>query len=602
MNRKNDACAYNLAMKNIDFEKLFLSLEAEASFVRYDFQISEAMNKLLELHKDTLSPNQTKKLEWEFLLFRLMTKNIFSSDGLKSDRFVPVVTFTDGRIFPNPNSFPEEAIFYFEERIKTSTNPIFRARYLDFLWEKSKSKNKYQFALQAIEQYLLTVDEYGNEDAIMERLDGLQRATELCLSLESKSKEKIQTSKVVARLTQEVDKMAHEKKYRWLIELFELVLALSPFITKDQIKNYLLLCDEAANHFCNDKSFHIQRSFLELKSKLAKCIGESTIKTEVDESIGRSFIDEAEAKSESGLVKVYFLQEAIDHYSKLGNMDMVKELTAQVKKATKDAIDNNEFKQFSSKVEIKPEDVKKMKERLGNGVQVAENMGVPVNFFPNWNHAVALTEKLAKEFVFQNIFPTVHYGQEYPIVRPQTPEEIQEDKVMTNFKIEAELDLQMLSGFLEELIADKQVVFDDFKKFFSKLDEIDHDTYESVLEGLESFFDGDHYRSVCILAPQLEDLLRRLLALFGGETTIPENGAFREKTLSSVLMELKPIITDPIYYYISWVMRDYRGFNLRNNVAHGFFKKKHGNVIYSTSLIHIFCLLIANTGISVNEK
>lgn len=589
-------------MKNIDFEKLVLNLEFEASSVRYDFQISEAINKLLELHKDALTPDQTKKLEWEFLLFRLMTKNIFSSDGLKSERFVPVATFTDGRIFPDPNSFPEESLSYFEERTKTSTNPIFKARYLDFLWEKSKSKTKYQFALQAIEQYLLTIDEYNNEDAIMERLDGLQRAAELCLSLESKSKEKIQTGKVAARLTQEIDKMASEKKYRWLIELFELVLAFSQLITKEQIKKYLFLCDEAANHFYNDKSFHIQRSFLEIKSKLAKTIGESSIKTEVDESIGKSFIDEAEAKSESGLVKVHFLQEAIDHYSKLGNTEKVKALTSEVKKATKDAIDHKEFVQFSSKVEIKPEDVKKMKDRLGTREQVPENMGVPVNFFPNWNHAIAQTEKLAKEFVFQNIFPTVHYGQEYPVGNPQTPEEIQEDKVMTNFKIEAELDLQMLSGFLAELIADKQLVIGDFKKLFSKLDEIDHDTYESVLEGLESFFDGDHYRSVCILAPQLEDLLRRLLALFGGETTIPENGAFREKTLSSVLMELKPIISDPIYYYISWVTRDYRGFNLRNNVAHGFFKKKHGNIIYSTSLIHIFCLLIANTGISVKEK
>ena len=172
---------------------------------------------------------------------------------------------------------------------------------------------------------------------------------------------------------------------------------------------------------------------------------------------------------------------------------------------------------------------------------------------------------------------------------------------MNNFKMEAELALQWLTGFLGELIKDKKVSFDDFKKFFSKIDIIDHDTHETVLEGLRSFFDGDHFRASCILAPQLEDFLRQLLAVFGGQTTIPEAGAFREKTLGSVLSDLKPTISEPVYYYISWVMKDYRGFNLRNNVAHGFFKKKHGTPLYSTALLHIFCLLIANTKMSIKE-
>jgi hypothetical protein len=96
--------------------------------------------------------------------------------------------------------------------------------------------------------------------------------------------------------------------------------------------------------------------------------------------------------------------------------------------------------------------------------------------------------------------------------------------------------------------------------------------------------------------------MRSLLAVFGGQTTIPEDGAFREKTLGSILLELKPTISEPLYYYISWVMQDYRGFNMRNEIAHGFFKKKHGTAIHSTALLHILCLLVANTHIAVKEK
>src|SRR3989304_6711887 len=161
-------------MKKAEFSQLISQVEEESAAVKYDFEIADAFRKLLEEKKDSLTPSQTKQLEWEFLLFRLMTKNRFENDGLKTERFKPMATFTNGSIFPDPNAFLPEALVYFEKRAEESKNPIFKARYLDFLWEKSKSKKKHLFAAQAVEQYLLTVDTYEQEDAIIERLDGLQ--------------------------------------------------------------------------------------------------------------------------------------------------------------------------------------------------------------------------------------------------------------------------------------------------------------------------------------------------------------------------------------------------------------------------------------------
>jgi hypothetical protein len=590
-------------MEKVEFEQLISQLETDTSSVKYDFQIADIINKLLDANQGKFTIEQEQQLKWELFLFRFMTKNSFENEGLKTERFTPMMELTNGVIFPNMSLFSDEAFQYFETRASSTTNPILKARYLDFLWEKSKSKKKHLFALEAVEQYLLTLDEYDDEDAVMEKLDGLQRATELCLVLESKSEDKPLTEKVVSKLNTKIAKESGDKKYRWLIEMFELVLALSSFYTKSQISSFMRLCDEAAEQYHQENNFHIQRHFLALKSKLAKLLKPAGVKEEVDEAIGQSYLDEAEAKAGSGLVKVHFLQEAIEHYSKLGNKGKVEELTAEVKKATQDAFDNHEFKEFSSTVQLKKEDVERMKASLGTGEQVPESMGIlSGTFFPNWNHAVQLTDKLSKKYVFQNLFPTVHYGQQYPVGRPQKPEEVQEDKVMQNFKMEAELALHWLTGFLDELIKEKKVTFDDFKKFFSKIDEIDHDTHETIIEGIKSYFEGDHFRACVILAPQLEDLMRSLLAVFGGQTTIPEDGAFREKTLGSILSELKPTISEPVYYYVSWVMQDYRGFNMRNEIAHGFFKKKHGTVIHSTALLHILCLLVANTHIAVKEK
>src|SRR3989304_7626124 len=161
-------------MIKTQYDQLISQIEQQSIAVKHDFEIADAFRKILEEKKDDLDPSQRTQLEWEFLLFRLMTKNRFENDGLKTERFKPMATFTNGSIFPDPNAFPPEALVYFEKRVDESQNPNFKARYLDFLWEKSKSKHKHLFAIDAIEQYLLTVDAYQHEDAIIERLDGLQ--------------------------------------------------------------------------------------------------------------------------------------------------------------------------------------------------------------------------------------------------------------------------------------------------------------------------------------------------------------------------------------------------------------------------------------------
>ena len=177
-------------MEKNKFDELLKQIDEQAFLVKYDFQIAESFNRLLDENAENLTSEQKQQIQWEILLYRLMTKNRFASDGLITERFVPVAKYTDGSIFPDPNSFNHPALDYFEGRAITSKNSILKARYFDFLWEKSKSKKKHLYAIEAIEQYILNVDAYRHEDAIIERLDGLQRATELCLILEGKKSNK----------------------------------------------------------------------------------------------------------------------------------------------------------------------------------------------------------------------------------------------------------------------------------------------------------------------------------------------------------------------------------------------------------------------------
>ncbi|MFH1895934.1 MAG: DUF4209 domain-containing protein [bacterium] len=590
-------------MQKTEFSQIISQIETQSNTVRYDFEIADIIRKVLEEKECDLTPKQKEQLGWEFLLFRLMTKNRFNNNGLKTERFTPMATFTNGSIFPDPDSFSPKSLEYFEKRAKESRNSILKARYFDFLWEKLKAKRKHLFAIKAIEQYLLCVNAYKNDDTIIEKLDCLQRATELSITLEGKKDEHPLTTNVVTKLTEQINRTIATENYRWLIEMFELVLALDNFFSKHQVEKYIAVCGVVISRYHSDKNFHLQRSFLNLRANLTKLLDPSAMKHRlVQDEIGQSFVDEAKAKSGSGLVSVHFLQEAVKQYSKLGNTQKVNSLIDEIKHATRQAINNREFKTISSTIKIDPKDFEYMKMSLGTREEVPEKMGTLPTFFPDWNHAVRLTEKLKKRHVLQYLVRTVHYSDRYPVSRPQTEKDIQEDHVMGNFKLEAELALNWLTGFLTELIKENKVTLQDFEKFLAKIKAIDEDTHETVLEGLKSYFKGDHFHATYVLTLQLEDFLRHLLTIFGGQTTRPEAGTFREKPLRSILTELKPYLSEPIYRYISWVMVDYRGFNLRNNVAHGFLKKRQSGPVYSTATLHIFCLLIANTKVSVNKK
>lgn len=58
----------------INVEELIANIEDASSDYKYDHQIADAFRKIIEDNKEKLTDEQHKYLQWEFLLFRLMTK------------------------------------------------------------------------------------------------------------------------------------------------------------------------------------------------------------------------------------------------------------------------------------------------------------------------------------------------------------------------------------------------------------------------------------------------------------------------------------------------------------------------------------------------
>ncbi|MCD7888479.1 MAG: DUF4209 domain-containing protein [Oscillospiraceae bacterium] len=83
---------------------------------------------------------------------------------------------------------------------------------------------------------------------------------------------------------------------------------------------------------------------------------------------------------------------------------------------------------------------------------------------------------------------------------------------------------------------------------------------------------GQYYEAVHILAPQMENLFRKIADELGDLTyTLDEDGTSEAKVLSSVfdLSNLRESLDEDILFIFEDLLNKKSGGNIRNKVAHG---------------------------------
>jgi hypothetical protein len=96
---------------------------------------------------------------------------------------------------------------------------------------------------------------------------------------------------------------------------------------------------------------------------------------------------------------------------------------------------------------------------------------------------------------------------------------------------------------------------------------------ESLLEGLQAYDDEDYTKAIHVLIPQVEAMLREMLRFLG----IPirksrrESGMYELKNMNDVLSEqrVEDLLEEDLLFFLNIVFIDRRGWNLRNEFAHG---------------------------------
>lgn len=116
-----------------------------------------------------------------------------------------------------------------------------------------------------------------------------------------------------------------------------------------------------------------------------------------------------------------------------------------------------------------------------------------------------------------------------------------------------------------------------------------------IEKGLKLLYDGDCLLATHLLLPQIEHAIAVLLETNGAPILrIKEDGkGYEIKSLNEMLQDstVKTVIGEDGVFYLRVLLTDSRGWNIRNNVAHGITPESSFSTILTDRLIHVFVML-----------
>lgn len=135
---------------------------------------------------------------------------------------------------------------------------------------------------------------------------------------------------------------------------------------------------------------------------------------------------------------------------------------------------------------------------------------------------------------------------------------------------------------------------DDILNYIEATPLIDKSRMQIIEKSLEAFFKNDFLTFTHLLIPQIEEAMRNLVELAGGNVLkVPRRGGFQLKTFDEILREevLINSLGDDFATYFRILFTDQRGWNLRNNVFHGLANPNDFNSQTGNRLLHsLLCL------------
>ena len=583
-------------VKRADASRIFAEAESDPARDLYLSRCAEAFRKSARLYDEAGDAALARTAAMDHIACSFAA----TPKPAPGQRFVPVVEFVNGQVWPDRAALPDDFREYIEHRASTAANAVLQARYLDLLWDLYRSV---EHGKQAIDAYLASASVHWNstyETRTLDVTDNLRRAGQLAKTFKKKQEDTCRTADAIWRTA------IAQADYRSIVHLSDAVL---PFAPADLLLQYIEDLRTAATFFRGKNEFHFERVALEHSLHAMDRLKDCDIRPATLEHIADSFEAEGDFHASAGgqLVAHHWFDQAHAVYHKLGSKDDCNRLLIKMRRSAKRGV-ATEMKEVSAKVDVPAAEIERYVDAFVAAPIEEALRAMGVIGIPSIEAAEALAERSRKDFpLLSTIFRQRLDSEGNLVSTPRTPEENHEaglvELLVRQSQLFVALQMQPIYDHLRKAGALTEAVLCEYLENRPVTRELDA---ACLRMGLSRLLAEDYISAVHILVPLLERAIRVCYERVGFPIFEPS----RTKPGQTQLVGLGRMLEDEGFRekfgrersrYFGIVLVDERGVNLRNSVAHGILPAEAFNLGMALLTLHLL-LVLASLDVSESDS
>jgi hypothetical protein len=541
-----------------------------------ELEIAEALSKEQTKHGN-LSEEDWKGYIAEYSAFFFREGG--DGESVWSTYFRPMAEFTQGQNIvrdPDITQLDAETVTHWQYRANEVKNPVMKARYADAAWDFAKpvanNQPDYKCTLLAIDGYIEATERhlYKWEN---EGVQWLVRALHLARTI--RDAERI--NKVVDAMFAFYQASLQPELVGIWVFLFDNLYGENKLISpaqEDQIIADLeamlarLSVVTEPNRF---DPFGAQAAAERLVRHYKK-EGDTANVKRVLKACGEAF--KTLAAEANPMLAMAWLQPVIERYEQEGMKDEAEHLRLMQMEKGKNIASG--MKQYSVEAKTTKQDYDDLVEKLLVKNDLASTLrNVGHYFLPSVDRAKRTVEGLKAVAPLMSIIPITvvdHTGR--PLARIGTGDDGFEGRVFQRLAQTMGFYQPFLSYVIEAVATDFQPTADDILDVLYQSPLFLESRRSILRDGLSAYLSKDHLKGIHVLVPQIEEMLRTLLALMGipPQKSVPRHHGITDvKNMNDALGDprVQEVLTESVWMYLTVLYIDRRGMNLRNDLSHG---------------------------------
>lgn len=471
---------------------------------------------------------------------------------------------------PDVAEIDSDIVAHWETRATTAHHPMLRARYADIVWDLKKhvtgSAPNVLFAQRAIDAYRDAVAAGRYKTPQIQAVFALRRALRLALMIN----DALRIQECKDAIIRAFDGAPPGHHGVWITLYDTLVESKKVCLSTTETEHLLQVVEARLTACATMGTDHFDPWGAEAAARrLAAHYERQGKKADVQRVIrtyGSAF--EQLAAQAGPMMAMGWLQPVYDEYRNRGmHEDAARVQTASAEKGQHV---NEDLKQVTTKVELRPEQLQQIIENLTEGTPHDALLRIAAEFIPKTEKIKAFLQELLTAAPLMARIRVTRVVTDHFAAQAGSIEEDPEGRLIMQLADHIEFQNLLLHQTFEHLR--RQLTADTIMAVLDESPVFTTERRALVAEGVQAYLDRDHTKAIHVIIPQIEQALRQLLILMNVSILkAGRNGTMQYKNLNDILREpaIKDALGEDLRLYLLTFLADERGQNIRNNVCHG---------------------------------